>query len=282
MRTSEQLKGYLRNLAKEKNISAQELLQIFMFERLIERLSLSEYRNHIVLKGGLLVASLIGIDERTTMDMDTTIVGYPVTDESMERLIEDIIKVELDDGIQFEFLGLNPIRKNDDYSNYTIKLEATYQEIRVPLKIDVTTGDAITPREIAYDYYLSFEGRTVSIYSYPIETVLAEKLETILSRNVTNTRARDFYDIYLLYNTQWEKVDISDLKEALIATGTNRDSLDEIDAYSEIMEDISTSRTIITSWERYQSENAYAREIELKNILIVISNILELLNLDDK
>ncbi|AYV34231.1 nucleotidyl transferase AbiEii/AbiGii toxin family protein [Erysipelothrix amsterdamensis] len=282
MRTSEQLKGYLRNLAKEKNISAQELLQIFMFERLIERLSLSEYRNHIVLKGGLLVASLIGIDERTTMDMDTTIVGYPVTEESMETLIEDIIKVELDDGIQFEFLGLNPIRKNDDYSNYTIKLEATYQEIRVPLKIDVTTGDAITPREIAYDYYLSFEGRTVSIYSYPIETVLAEKLETILSRNVTNTRARDFYDIYLLYNTQWEKVDISDLKEALIATGTNRDSLDEIDAYSEIMEDISTSRTIITSWERYQSENAYAREIELKNILIVISNILELLNLDDK
>lgn len=282
MRTSEQLKGYLRNLAKEKNISAQELLQIFMFERLIERLSLSEYRNHIVLKGGLLVASLIGIDERSTMDMDTTIVGYPVTDESMETLIEDIIKVELDDGIQFEFLGLNPIRKNDDYSNYTIKLEATYQEIRVPLKIDVTTGDAITPREIAYDYYLSFEGRTVSIYSYPIETVLAEKLETILSRNVTNTRARDFYDIYLLYNTQWEKVDISDLKEALIATGTNRDSLDEIDANSEIMEDISTSRTIITSWERYQSENAYAREIELKNILIVISNILELLNLDDK
>ncbi len=282
MRTSEQLKGYLRNLAKEKNISAQELLQIFMFERLIERLSLSECRNHIVLKGGLLVASLIGIDERTTMDMDTTIVGYPVTEESMETLIEDIIKVELDDGIQFEFLGLNPIRKNDDYSNYTIKLEATYQEIRVPLKIDVTTGDAITPREIAYDYYLSFEGRTVSIYSYPIETVLAEKLETILSRNVTNTRARDFYDIYLLYNTQWEKVDISDLKEALIATGTNRDSLDEIDANSEIMEDISTSRTIITSWERYQSENAYAREIELKNILIVISNILELLNLDDK
>jgi predicted nucleotidyltransferase component of viral defense system len=282
MRTSEQLKGYLRNLAKEKNISAQELLQIFMFERLIERLSLSEYRNHIVLKGGLLVASLIGIDERTTMDMDTTIVRYPVTEESMETLIEDIIKVELDDGIQFEFLGLNPIRKNDDYSNYTIKLEATYEEIRVPLKIDVTTGDAITPREIAYDYYLSFEGRTVSIYSYPIETVLAEKLETILSRNVTNTRARDFYDIYLLYNTQWEKVDISDLKEALISTGTNRDSLDEIDAYSEIMEDISTSRTIITSWERYQSENAYAREIELKNILIVISNILELLNLDDK
>ncbi|AMC92956.1 hypothetical protein AOC36_02830 [Erysipelothrix larvae] len=282
MRTSKQLKGYLRNLAKEKNISAQELLQIFMFERLIERLSLSEYRNHIVLKGGLLVASLIGIDERTTMDMDTTIVGYPVTEESMETLIEDIIKVELDDGIQFEFLGLNPIRKNDDYSNYTIKLEATYEEIRVPLKIDVTTGDAITPREIAYDYYLSFEGRTVSIYSYPIETVLAEKLETILSRNVTNTRARDFYDIYLLYNTQWEKVDISDLKEALIATGTNRDSLDEIDAYSEIIEDISTSRTIITSWERYQSENAYAREIELKNILIVISNILELLNLDDK
>lgn len=282
MRTSEQLKGYLRNLAKEKNISAQELLQIFMFERLIERLSLSEYRNHIVLKGGLLVASLIGIDERTTMDMDTTIVRYPVTEESTETLIEDIIKVELDDGIQFEFLGLNPIRKNDDYSNYTIKLEATYEEIRVPLKIDVTTGDAITPREIAYDYYLSFEGRTVSIYSYPIETVLAEKLETILSRNVTNTRARDFYDIYLLYNTQWEKVDISDLKEALISTGTNRDSLDEIDAYSEIMEDISTSRTIITSWERYQSENAYAREIELKNILIVISNILELLNLDDK
>lgn len=165
MKTPEQLKGYLRNMAKDKGISAQELLQMFMFERLIERISMSEYRNNLVIKGGLLVASLIGIDERTTMDMDTTIVGYPVTEESMEILIKGIIAIKLNDGIKFEYIGLNPIRKDDTYSNYTITIEARFEKILVTLKIDVTTGDVITPREVAYDYYLSFKNKTVSIYS---------------------------------------------------------------------------------------------------------------------
>ena len=281
MRTPEQLKGYLRNLAKEKKISAQELLQVFMFERLIERLSMSEYRNNLVLKGGLLVASLIGIDERTTMDMDTTIVGYPVTEESMEALIKDILAVKLDDGIQFKYIGLTPIRKNDDYSNYTITLEARYEVILVPLKIDVTTGDVITPSKIAYDYYLSFEDKTVLIYSYPLETIFAEKLETILSRNVTNTRARDFYDLYLLYNTKWDKVNLNVLKEALIATAINRETVDEVYDYIDVMNDISTSKTVISSWDRYQHENAYAQAIELNDIFKVISNILNLLKLTE-
>lgn len=281
MRTPEQLKGYLRNLAKEKKISAQELLQVFMFERLIERLSMSEYRDNLVLKGGLLVASLIGIDERTTMDMDTTIVGYPVTEESMEALIKDILAVKLDDGIQFKYIGLTPIRKNDDYSNYTITLEAKYEGILVPLKIDVTTGDVITPSKIAYDYYLSFEDKTVLIYSYPLETIFAEKLETILSRNVTNTRARDFYDLYLLYNTKWDKVNLNVLKKALIATAINRETVDEVYGYIDVMNDISTSKTVISSWDRYQHENAYAQAIELNDIFKVISNILNLLKLTE-
>lgn len=281
MRTPEQLKGYLRNLAKEKKISAQELLQVFMFERLIERLSMSEYRDNLVLKGGLLVASLIGIDERTTMDMDTTIVGYPVTEESMEALIKDILAVKLDDDIQFKYIGLTPIRKNDDYSNYTITLEARYEGILVPLKIDVTTGDVITPSKIAYDYYLSFEDKTVLIYSYPLETIFAEKLETILSRNVTNTRARDFYDLYLLYNTKWDKVNLNVLKEALIATAINRETVDEVYGYIDVMNDISTSKTVISSWDRYQHENAYAQAIELNDIFKVISNILNLLKLTE-
>lgn len=281
MRTPEQLKGYLRNLAKEKKISAQEILQVFMFERLIERLSMSEYRDNLVLKGGLLVASLIGIDERTTMDMDTTIVGYPVTEESMEALIKDILAVKLDDGIQFKYIGLTPIRKNDDYSNYTITLEARYEGILVPLKIDVTTGDVITPSKVAYDYYLSFEDKTVLIYSYPLETIFAEKLETILSRNVTNTRARDFYDLYLLYNTKWDKVNLNVLKEALIATAINRETVDEVYDYIDVMNDISTSKTVISSWDRYQRENAYAQAIELNDIFKVISNILNLLKLTE-
>lgn len=252
-----------------------------MFERLIERLSMSEYRDNLVLKGGLLVASLIGIDERTTMDMDTTIVGYPVTEESMEALIKDILAVKLDDGIQFKYIGLTPIRKNDDYSNYTITLEARYEGILVPLKIDVTTGDVITPSKVAYDYYLSFEDKTVLIYSYPLETIFAEKLETILSRNVTNTRARDFYDLYLLYNTKWDKVNLNVLKEALIATAINRETVDEVYDYIDVMNDISTSKTVISSWDRYQHENAYAQAIELNDIFKVISNILNLLKLTE-
>lgn len=282
MRTAEQLKGYLRNLGKEKNVSAQELLQIFMFERLIERISMSEYRNHLVLKGGLLIASLIGIDERTTMDMDTTIVGYPVTEASMVALIKSILAIDLDDGIKFRYSGLVQIRKNDDYSNYTISLEAQYERILVPLKIDVTTGDVITLNKIEYDYYLSFEDKTVSIYSYPLETVFAGKLETILSRNVTNTRARDFYDVYLLYNMQWEKVNIYVLKEALMATATNRETINEVNDYIDIMNDISTSEIVISSWDRYQNENAYAQGIQLGSIFQVINIILESLNLNNK
>lgn len=252
-----------------------------MFERLIERLSMSEYRDNLVLKGGLLVASLIGIDERTTMDMDTTIVGYPVTEESMEALIKDILAVKLDDGIQFKCIGLTPIRKNDDYSNYTITLEARSEGILVPLKFDVTTGDVITPSKVSYDYYLSFEDKTVLIYSYPLETIFAEKLETILSRNVTNTRARDFYDLYLLYNTKWDKVNLNVLNEALIATAINRETVDEVYGYIDVMNDISTSKTVISSWDRYQHENAYAQAIELNDIFKVISNILNLLKLTE-
>lgn len=280
MRTPEQLKGYLRNLATEREVSAQELLQMFMFERLIERISLSKHSNKIVLKGGLLVASMIGIYERTTMDMDTTIVGYPVTESSIETLMNDIISIELNDGITFAFVGLNPIRMNDDYDNFTAVIESRYEGIHVTLKIDITTGDVITPRKIIYDYYLFFEDRTVPIFSYPLETVVAEKLETILNRNVTNTRARDFYDIYLLYNMKWDKVNPATLKDALIATAINRETIDEVYSYVEILNDIKSSKIVSDSWERYQNENAYARGIMLNDIFKVINCILESLYLN--
>lgn len=150
------------------------------------------------------------------------------------------------------------------------------------MKIDVTTGDVITPDKIEYDYYLSFEIRTVPIYSYPLETVFSEKLETILSRNVTNTRARDFYDIYVLYNTRWEEVNVKLLNDALIATATNRESLSEVYDYKDILKDISTSTTVISAWDRYQNENSYAQGIQFENVFKIIESILEVLDLSDK
>lgn len=188
----EQVKTKIRNIANSKNLNAQEVLQMYMFERFLERLTFSKYRQNVVIKGGLLIASMIGVKERTTMDMDATIVGLPLNDSSVEKMIKDIISIEVNDGINFEFEGIQPIRVDDEYFNFSVSITARINKTRAPLKIDITTGDVITPSQIDYSYSFMFEDRSVNLKVYPLETILAEKIETILRRNITTTRARDF------------------------------------------------------------------------------------------
>lgn len=224
MKSPEQLKGLIRNFAIEKDISAQEVLQTYMFERLIERLSISQYRDNFILKGGLLISSIIGIEERTTMDMDTTIRGIAVTEKKLVSIVKDIINLDILDGINFRYSGIKSIKKIDSYNNYSVSIIANYGKIKVPLKIDITTGDTIVAKEIKYKYKLSFEDRSVIVLAYSIETILAEKLETVLSRGVLNTRSRDFYDIYSLFKIKEREIDFALLREAIIATTKNRET----------------------------------------------------------
>lgn len=190
----ESIKGKIRSLAEKKNLKSQEVLQIYFFERFLERLSKSQYKNNFVIKGGFLISSLIGVENRTTMDMDTTIKGI-----ALKEIVQEIININVDDGIRFEIKDISYIREEDEYENFRISLIANVGKTKNPMKLDLTTGDAITPREIEYTYSCIFSKESIKIMAYPVETIVAEKYETIIRRNITTTRMRDFYDLYTLY-----------------------------------------------------------------------------------
>jgi len=202
MKTSTQLKALVRNLSKEKNVEAEIILRNFMLERLLERISISNYRNNFILKGGMLIAAIVGIDTRTTLDLDATIKAQILNEAEVTAIIDDILNVPIDDDVIFTFKSIEEIHEEADYPGYRVSIEAVLDKTRQVLKVDITTGDFVTPREVQYYFKLMFEDRTISIMAYNLETVLAEKFETVITRGVANTRMRDFYDIYILTATQ--------------------------------------------------------------------------------
>ena len=278
MKTPEQLKGAIRNLAKEKGIHAQEVLQIFMFERIIERLSVSLYKDRFILKGGLLFSAILGVAERTTMDMDTTVKGLPMDEQSIRKAIREILDQPVDDGIEFQLLDLMPIREDDEYENFRASIQATYGKMKIPMKIDITTGDEITPKEIQFSYPFLFDERRVMVKAYTQETILAEKYETIIRRNVGNTRARDFYDLHLLYWLYQKNADWSLLKQAVLATAKKRDSLLALQDTKRILLVLKESTILQDLWKRYQAQNLYAREITYPAIMETINEFAEKMN----
>ena len=201
MKSSRQLNALIRNMARNKSINAQIILRNFMLERLLERISLSRYKENLILKGGMLVAAMVGIDTRTTMDMDTTLRGYPLNAESVRAVFTDILAVPVEDHVTLILKKLEEIHDEAEYSGIRVTLEMLLDETRQTLKVDITTGDPITPAAVDYSFKLLFEDRTIQIKAYNLETVLAEKLETIFSRGVANTRMRDFYDVYVLWHS---------------------------------------------------------------------------------
>lgn len=270
MKSAEQIKGAVKNIAKKMNLKPQEILQIFMFERLVERLSVSKYKENFILKGGLLIASMIGIAERTTMDMDTTIQGLPMTEQEMEKILKEILGIDVGDGICFEFMGMQPIREEDEYNNFCASISAKYGKMNIPMKIDITTGDKITPRQIDYGYKFMFEEKSVLVKAYTLETILAEKYETVIRRNIGNTRARDFYDLFVLMKIKKNEIRWDILKEAVLATSEKRGSLEELKEYREIIEEMRESDFLKRIWVKYQEENTYSEGIGFEDTLNII------------
>lgn len=265
MKNAMQLKAYVKNLAKEKKISAQIVLQNYMLERLLERISVSEYRDNFILKGGFLLAAMVGLDTRATMDMDATIKGLSVTKETISQMFIDICQIHIDDDISFEFSGIDDIREDDEYSGFRVSLSGNYTPMAVPLKIDITTGDKITPREMVYTFNLMFEERSINVLAYTLETILAEKLETIISRGDQNTRPRDFYDVYILNTLQKKNIDNQILKEAFAATVKKRGTEHIVTNYKEIIETVLKSPVMKDQWTRYQKEFDYAKDIRFED-----------------
>ena len=271
----ESIKGKIRSLAEKKNLKSQEVLQIYFFERFLERLSKSPYKNNFVIKGGFLISSLIGIENRTTMDMDTTIKGISLKKEKIKEIVQEIININVDDGIIFEIKDISYIREEDEYENFRISLIANVGKTKNPMKLDLTTGDAITPREIEYTYPCIFSKENIKIMAYPLETIVAEKYETIIRRNITTTRMRDFYDLYTLYKLKKDQIDYEILKEAIEKTSKKRGSWEIMKDYKEIIEDIKEDSYLRSLWKVYLSENKYIGDLKFDKVIdvvIILSN----------
>lgn len=278
MKNAMQLKAILKNMAKEKNISAQLVLQNYMLERLLERVSVSKYRENFILKGGFLIAAMVGLDTRATMDMDATLKGYPVNEETVRKMFEEICAIELNDDVAFTFRQIGEIREGDEYTGYRVALTADYPPMAVPLKLDITTGDKITPKEIEYSFKLLLEDRSISILAYNLETILAEKLETVISRADQNTRPRDYYDIYVLMKLQSHNVELSSLKAALEATCKKRGSADIVKGYIQIMDRVKNSTVMQDQWSKYQQEFDYAADIAFNDTCDTVISVMNAMN----
>jgi len=244
-------KSQIRNLAKKKNVKAQILLQNYMFERFLERLSLSGYKDKFVLKGGMLISAIVGIDIRTTMDLDASMCGLPFTEESIASTMKEICAVSVDDEVTLFTGAVTPIRPDDKYGGYRIKIMAKYATIETPFSIDISTGDVITPQPVKYIFRGIFdEEKQIEVWAYNIETVLSEKVETALRRSTLNTRARDFYDIYILCTTQ--TYDIALLREAFTATAYHRGTTGQVSDIPALLKQIEDSPELRQHWERYR------------------------------
>ena len=269
-----QLKAKIRNISREKRISAQVILQNYMMERLLERVSNSPYRSSFILKGGMLISAMIGLESRTTMDIDATIRNYPLTEKNIQRIFNEILALDINDGVSFKLKRINEIRENDIYSGFRISMDCFYDTLTVPIKVDLTSGDMITPHAIEYKYKLLMEERWISIYSYNLETILAEKIETVLFRGVLNTRSRDFYDIYKLSKLRGIGIDYSLCKKALIATMERRKSIDILSNSENILDFIRRDRFIRERWTKYQKEFNYVNEISFAEVMDEIKKVI--------
>ena len=256
--SSKQLKDLIRNLSKEVGIEAHVLIRKYMMERFLERVSSSKYIGSFILKGGMLVAAFVGVEARATMDIDTTIKGIPVTIVDMERTITEISNIDLEDNVKFRIKKVSEIMDEAEYSGIRFSIDALLDGAVIPLKIDISTGDVITPREIAYSYKLMFEDRTISIMTYPIETVLAEKLETVISRSITNTRMRDFYDIHILLKSQ--NIDADILALALERTAKKRGNFNLLENAESVLKVVKSDEDMKRLWDIYQKKFKYAGE----------------------
>lgn len=273
MKTPEQIKGAIRNISKKTGINPNSLLQMCLFEGILEKLSKSKYSKNFILKSGLLISSLIGVDMRSTMDMDTTIRGIPLSEATISKILDEILEIEIDSDIEYKLIKLSPIRQKDVYEDFCASVSCVFGKVNTNLNIDITTGDVITPREMNYSYSKILEEGTIQVMTYTIETILAEKFETISSRNVTTTRARDFYDLYMLYNIYKDKIDKNILRNAIEKTSKHRGSFETVLQYREILELFQESKMMEILWKKYTQNNPYVKDVDFLDTISVYKEI---------
>ena len=276
IKNRDSLKAKASNLSNKMNIPNKYLIQNFMFEALLKRISKSRYKDKFIIKGGLLLSSIFGVNLRSTMDLDTTIKGLPLDRETITKVINDIISMEIDDNIKLEIENIKDIREEELYSGFNVNLKAEFDGLKTNLMIDITTGDVITYKEVEFKYNTLFDNEIINIITYNYETILAEKFESIISRNIDNTRMKDYYDLYMFVNLKWDDINKDTLRKAIINTAKNRETLDYIDDASKYIELISDDSRLKSLWNSYKSNYDYAKNISFEDTINAIKVISEI------
>ena len=267
------LKAKASNLSKKTNIPNKYLIQNFMFEALLKRISKSKYKDKFIIKGGLLLSSIFGVNLRSTMDLDTTIKGLPLDKETITKVINEIISIDINDNVKLDIENIKDIREEELYSGFEVNLKAGFDGLKTNLMIDITTGDVITYKEVEFKYSTLFDNETINIMTYNYETIIAEKFESIISRNIDNTRMKDYYDLYMFVNLKWNDINKNTLRKAIINTSKARDTLDYIDNASRYIELISSDSRLKSLWNSYQNNYEYAKDIEFVDTINAIKEI---------
>lgn len=271
---SMQVKDKLKNIAVKRNLDFNTLLRLYMYDRFIERLAVSKYRDNFILKGGFYLSTLFGLESRFTKDIDTAIKDANFTKENIEKMIKSIIAIDINDGALISFIEIGNIREEDQYGGFRAILNVKVDTIRENFQIDIATGDPITPKPIVYKYHPILGDSFVNVWSYNIETVIAEKLETILRRAEANSRIRDYYDLYLIYTKGWNDVKINDLRKAVDKTFEKRNYTGNIEEVVAILKD---SEIIKNRWNLYKKKYEYANDIDYEEIMKCVEEIIKVI-----
>ncbi len=274
---SDKLKNIIYKKAHGNSDISQKFYQLFYFERILERISISNYRGQIILKGGLLLTSIIGDDERTTKDMDATLKGIPLTKNDVEKVFNEILNIDINDGVSFQIISIRDIILDDEYGGFRLNILSKLDNNKTYITVELTTGDVITPKEIKYNYNSIFENKKIPIMSYTLETVLAEKFQTIVTRGLLNTRLKDFYDVYILIKTKMNELNKNNLIKAINNTFKRRETNFDIEQFNEVIKDLSDDNNMNNLWNEYVSKNSYAKGVKFEDTINAIKEIIEIL-----
>lgn len=276
IKNRDSLKAKASNLSKKTNIPNKYLIQNFMFEALLKRISKSKYKDKFIIKGGLLLSSIFGVNLRSTMDLDTTIKGLPLDRKTITKVINEIISIDVEDNVKLEIENIKDIREEELYSGFEVNLKAEFDGLKTNLMIDITIGDVITYKEVEFKYNTIFDNEIINIMTYNYETIIAEKFESIISRNIDNTRMKDYYDLYMFVNLKWNDINKETLRKAIINTSKARETLDYIENANKYIELISDDSRLNLLWNSYQNNYEYAKDIEFEDTINAIKVISEI------
>ena len=275
IKNAKSLKDQAKNIAKENNISIQQVLQNYMFERILERLSKSKYRENFIIKGGLLLSSIMGINLRTTMDIDTNVTGINLEKEELLKILNEILNIDIGDNVSFIIEKIEDIKQEEYYGGYKFKITGIYENIKIKFHIDISTGDVITPKAIGYKYKKLFDSSYINILSYNQETIIAEKLQSILERKLTNSRMKDYYDLYFFVNYKWDSIDKETLSKAIIRTFSTRNSITELRNIKETIRILENNPFLNRLWLDYSQKHEYSKNISFNDTINAIEVIEE-------